>query len=328
MAKIGGPKDFWNIIKGVSINDILREADRPLEIALVGLEEACREAQKSLGIFSVKAYRGFTAEDGFPQGSGCYDLVIALDADTLDAPGGISLYAAELLGGWEATLERILADRPDLHLALARRFPVFRPSVVQQLIQTTAAANAQFSLLTGITSAFPLLSVLLPVNALSDVVVLTKNQIMMTLRIAAAYGLPIDYASRMKEIVPLIGNAVGWRAIARELTGAIPFVGFAAKASIAYAGTVTIGKAAAVYYETGQSLTSKQARLMYQEAYAASKEKVKALTSSLKRRKEISADRTPALAPPVTQMEHLLTDASPTDSTLLLTDTASESPKI
>ena len=316
MAKVGGPKDFWNTIKSVSINEIAREADRPLEIALIGSEASCREAQAALGIVSIRSYRGMSEEDGFPQMPGIYDFVIVLDGDTLGAPGGIPLYSTELLGGWEATLERILEDRPDLHLTMARRFTAFRKPVVNRIIQQTASANAQFSLITGVTSAFPILSVFLPVNALSDVIILTKNQIMMTLKIAAVYGLPIDYQSRMKEIIPLIGNAVGWRAIARELTGAIPFIGFAAKASIAYAGTVTIGKAAAVYYETGQSLTSTQARRLYGEAYAASKEKVKALVGSLKRNKQLSPDRTQEIVvAPVLEREPVLLEATLLEAT-------------
>ena len=326
MANIGGPKDFWNILKGVSINAIAQEADRPLEIALVGSEEACRAVQAELGTHSVKNYRGFTTEDGFPQKPGFYQFVIALNHDTLDAPGGIPLYATQLLGGWEATLERILEDRPDLHLALARRFPLFRKAVVNRIIQQTAMANAQFSLLTGVTSAFPILSVLLPVNALSDIVVLTKNQMMMTLRIAAAYGLPIDYQSRMKEIVPLIGNAVGWRSIAREVTGMIPFVGFAAKASIAYAGTVTLGKSVAVYYETGQSLTSQQAKRLYQDAYAQSRDRVKGLIGSLRKRKSgtkiegnTSSERTLALPAPVEELELLEGESSPKEGNRLIT---------
>ena len=68
-----------------------------------------------------------------------------------------------------------------------------------------------------------MLGALLPVNALSDIVILTKNQALMTLRLAAAYGLSLEYKSRLKEIGPILGNAFGWRAVAREIVGVLPF---------------------------------------------------------------------------------------------------------
>src|SRR5262249_20755394 len=142
--------------------------------------------------------------------------------------------------------------------------------------------NAQFALLTGISQAIPLTGIFLPVNALSDIVVLTKNQAMMTLRLAAAYGLSVDYKSRMKELAPILGNAFGWRAVARELAGVIPGVGFLVRATIAYAGTVTVGKAAQLYYETGETVTNAQVRRIYQEAYEASREKVRAIAESVR----------------------------------------------
>lgn len=36
IPRIGGPKDFWNRIKSISVAEIAREANRPLSIALVG----------------------------------------------------------------------------------------------------------------------------------------------------------------------------------------------------------------------------------------------------------------------------------------------------
>jgi uncharacterized protein (DUF697 family) len=90
---------------------------------------------------------------------------------------------------------------------------------------------------------------------------------MMCLRIAAAYGLPVEPRERIAELGGIVGAAFGWRALARELVGAVPGgVGAAAKGAIAYAATVATGRAAQSFYETGQRPTVTQRRLWYDTA--------------------------------------------------------------
>ena len=76
---------------------------------------------------------------------------------------------------------------------------------------------------------------------------------------------------------------------------------------IAYAGTASIGKAAQFYYETGETVTSAQAKRLYVEAYEASRERVRALADSLKRtgrpRLESNADAPPALPGPARETD-------------------------
>jgi uncharacterized protein (DUF697 family) len=292
----GGAQDFWNTIKGISVGDIAREAGRPISVALVGNADLRREAR--VGLFSAPGVESATGsalpepsflqefdstatDDGFPTDPAVFDVVIDVGGGRRDAPAGARIYSVSELGGWEAALDRILEDRPSTALALARNFPVFRRRVANNIIAGTATANAQFALVTGITAAFPVLSILLPVNSLSDMLMLTKNQVMMTLRLAAAYGLDIYFRSRLKELAPIL---FGWRAVARELVGAVPVVGFVARAGIAYAGTVTVGKSAMIYYETGENISKAQLQRWYQEALEASKEKIKALSGAVRRR--------------------------------------------
>ena len=295
----GSAQDFWNTIKGISVNDIVREASRPISLALVGTADLRAVARVALFAAPsnseqtgnslpepsfLQEFDSTAGEDGFPQAANLFDLVIDVGGGRKEAPEGSRIYSINELGGWESTLDRILEDRPDIALALARNFPAFRRRVANNVIVLTATANAQFALVTGITSAFPVLGVLLPVNGLSDTLMLTKNQIMMTLRLAAAYGLDINFKARIKELAPLLINAFGWRAIARELVGAVPVVGFVARAGIAYAGTVTVGKSAMIYYETGENISKAQLRRWYQEALESSKEKIKALADTVRRR--------------------------------------------
>jgi uncharacterized protein (DUF697 family) len=309
----GGPKGFWDRLKSISVAEVAREADRPLNIAVIGASDVRAEAHKALytdaGSIAIQGaalpvapalhgYDALTTEADFPVQPGLFDFVLDLGNGSRDGlPAGTTVYSIRDLGGWEATLDRIIEDRPDIELALARNFPIFRSRVAQRIINATALTNAQFTLLTGIASAFPLTAILLPVNSLSDIVILTKNQIMMTLRLAAAYGLEVDYKSRMKEVAPILANAFGWRAIARELVGAVPIVGVLAKPAISYAGTVTVGKAAQVYYQTGENISAAQLRRIYKEAYAVSREKLRALSANVRSKRKQS--RTEAELPQI-----------------------------
>jgi uncharacterized protein (DUF697 family) len=303
----GGPKGFWDRLKSISVAEIAREADRPLNIALIGAPDVRAEAHKALftdpGSIALNGtalpvapglhgYDALTTEANFPAKPGVFDFVLDLGNGSREGLSeGTTVYSIRELGGWEATLDRIVEDRPDIELALARSFPIFRSRIAQRIINATALTNAQFTLITGIASAIPLLAILLPVNSLSDIMILTKNQIMMTLRLAAAYGLEVDYKSRMKEVAPILANAFGWRAIARELVGAVPVVGVVAKPAISYAGTITVGKAAQVYYQTGENLSAAQLRRVYKEAYALSKEKLRALSANIRsRRKQVEPE--------------------------------------
>jgi uncharacterized protein (DUF697 family) len=323
MANVTRATNFWKILKSISVAEIAREANRPISIAVVGpadvREEAVDslfEAQEATGEQMVSAtrrpaepflqvYDSASEEAGFPHQPGVFDFVIDVGSGREGVPDGTVVYSVAEIGGWEQTLERILDDRPDLLLPLARSLPVFRRRASQRIIAQTATANAQFALITGVAEAIPIANVFLPVSAVSDIIVLTKNQTMMVLRLAAAHGLPVEYKSRTKEVAPILANAFGWRAVARELVGAIPMVGFLARAMIAYAGTVTVGKAAQLYYETGESVTKAQAKRIYREAYEASREKVRALAANLRSRGALKAsDALDALPEPAN-------DASP-----------------
>ena len=311
----GSAKDFWNTIKAVSIAEIVKAAQRPLGLALVGDPELRQKikaaiyanpsslAQKSDAIALpvesfLEEFDSTSPESGFPRKSDLFDIIIDVGGGREDAPEGVAIYSIQELGGWDATVQRILDDRPDIHLALARNFPVFRPIVAEQIIAMTATANAQFALVTGITAAFPLLAFLLPVNGLSDMLMLTKNQVMMTLKLAAVYGRELEYKSRLKEIAPILLNAFGWRAVARELVGAIPIIGMVSKAGIAYAGTVTVGKSAQVFYESGEKIGAAQLKGWYKEALVSSKDKIRALARRTPRRQPSAVTREPMLALP------------------------------
>ena len=74
---------------------------------------------------------------------------------------------------------------PDQRIALARELPGLRACVFEALVSETAKANAGYAFSTGLAEVIPLLDI--PLN-IGDVIVLTKNQLVMGYRIALAAG--------------------------------------------------------------------------------------------------------------------------------------------
>jgi uncharacterized protein (DUF697 family) len=87
-----------------------------------------------------------------------------------------------------------------------------------------------------------------------DLPLLTLNQVRLVLRIADAYGFEID-KERLPEVLGVIGSGLGFRAVARKTVGLVPFLGWAVKGVIAYAGTRALGEAAVRYFERRAPVT-------------------------------------------------------------------------
>lgn len=153
----------------------------------------------------------------------------------------------------------------ELHLAAARRLPGLRAVYARELIGNTAFSNASYALATGIPEMIPVIGV--PFAA-ADMIVLTKNQAMLTYRLALAYGAPPSFQERITEVMPVIGSGFLWRQLARSLIGLIPVWGLAPKVAVAYAGTYTTGVAAWRWFERGELVSTDQLRRISKEAMA------------------------------------------------------------
>src|SRR5262245_30903981 len=167
--------------------------------------------------------------------------------------GDTSSYAAVVRAGERARVTSMLLDEAvadkvaaalgetvglDRRIALAAQLPLLRQAVFSRIIDETARANASFALTTGLAETIPVLSA--PLN-LGDMVVLTKNQLMMCYRIALAAGRDGEPRAMMAEILGVLGGGVLFRQAARSLVGLIPVIGVIPKVAIAYAGTYAIG---------------------------------------------------------------------------------------
>lgn len=161
----------------------------------------------------------------------------------------------ELDGRAQAPVAEALAGivTPDRQLALAAQLPPLRPPVFARIIDETARANASFALTTGIAESIPLLTA--PLN-LGDIVVLTKNQLMMSYRIVLAAGRDGEPRKLMTELIGVLGGGVLFRQIARQLVGLVPIAGILPKIAIAYAGTYAIGRAMVAWTTEGRQVTA------------------------------------------------------------------------
>ena len=286
MAKVQLAKSFWKTVKSVSVKEIAKEAHKPFAVAVVGDPEARERVfdllfpgatdldvlpQRSL----IRTFDSTSSEDDFPQQFGSFDMVIDAGGGRVEAPPGIRLYSLAEVGGRDRLIERVLEERPDLALSLARRFPGFREPAAERIIRETALANAEFAMLSALPGVIPVIGPLLPAGAIGDMFMLTKNQAMMMYRLAAIYELPLDVSSRAGDLTPILAQAFGWRTLAREILGFVPGgVGLVARGTIAYAGTTAIGKGIHALYKTGKQPTRAQLREFYRQSLASGREVV------------------------------------------------------
>lgn len=273
--KLQDLRRFWRVMSSISLQEIQRQSSRSVTLAVVGTDEARREVLRKLypdrdpdsAFPLVRSFRSMAAEDGFPQEPGMFDIVIDAGEGWAPTEAHISAFSIHQLGGWDATVDRLLTEKTELSLSLARRFPGLRDAVARHIIRETAIVNAEFAMLNALPGVVPVLSLLLPTAMVGDLIMLAKNQAMMLYRLAACYGLSLDPRARARDVLPLVGNAFGWRALARELVGIVPGgVGLVAKGAVAYAGTVALGEAMRRLYGLGEQPTRQLVMRLYRES--------------------------------------------------------------
>ncbi len=133
---------------------------------------------------------------------------------------------------------------PKKQLALGAAFPFMRHALARELTQSNAIANGAIGVVAFVPGA--------------DMPLITANQVKLVLQMAALYGKELDSA-RAKEAVAVVLGAFGWRALARSLTRFVPVLGVPVKTAVAYTGTLAVGHAACVYFESGSEEKCEQA---------------------------------------------------------------------
>jgi hypothetical protein len=170
---------------------------------------------------------------------------------------------------------RTLTTYPELGVPLAKSFLPFRKPFVERTIAKVARENMLFSLTTALPDVIPNI-IELPwavAEFASDTAFLTMNQVRMAFLIAAASDREVGYMEQKSEIAMVIGSAFGWRALARQLIGKIPFGGgLIAKAAVAYAGTKVLGLSLDHYYRIGFTYTREERDVLYADAFRQGKQ--------------------------------------------------------
>jgi uncharacterized protein (DUF697 family) len=168
-----------------------------------------------------------------------------------DARVAIATWDAGALAPVAAALLSLYPD--DRRLALARQLPPLRGVFFETITRETAQANASFALTTGLAEVVPVLTA--PLN-LGDIVILTKNQLLLGYRIVLGAGRSGEPRELLGEIAAVLGSGLLFRQAARQLVGLIPIAGIAPKVAIAYSGTWAIGRALTAWVTEGRAVTS------------------------------------------------------------------------
>ena len=151
---------------------------------------------------------------------------------------------------------------------------------MRRTIHNVSAENALFCLVSALPNVLPSFAELpwAVGEFASDTAVLTTNQIRMAFLLAAASDRAVGFSEQRSEIGSIVAGAWGWRALARELAGKVPFGGgLIPKAAIAYAGTYMVGLSLERVYRVGYGLSREER----QQAYAAALAKGKQVATGL-----------------------------------------------
>jgi uncharacterized protein (DUF697 family) len=324
VGMLGFPKlpDMWRILKEADLTAIRREAERPFQALVVAETLADAERLGILlsgpeGIRHPWLLPANADEARHPASSGMLDLAIVVSpapdlppalgfaADALRAAkvplvtvvhGSRSAMAAVVRPGEAAraavpaldaaavpaVAQAVLsAASPGLRLALARHLVPLRDPLFAELIEETARTNAMYAFTTGIGEIVPVLD--LPLN-LADIIVLTKNQLVMSYRIALAAGKKGTAHELIGEVLGVIGGGFLFRQGARQLVGLIPVAGIVPKVAVAYAGTLAIGKAVAAWAARGQALEAGAVKRLYRQALSRGRDVAQALVAQARKR--------------------------------------------
>jgi hypothetical protein len=259
-----------NAVQNLNPGKVRELGERELNIALYAHNnEAYRRMEDYFlgGLFDRRRRESLAALTRGPAPAHALKYDLAVYHEGVVAPARALVFhdsAPELL------VKRILSKHEELGVPLARHFEVFRKPYTEHLIKKISRENALFSMATALPDVIPSF-IELPwaiAEFTSDTAFITMNQIRMAFLLAAASDRHVGYREQKSEIAAVIGGAFGWRALARQIAGKIPFGGgLLSKAAIAYAGTRVVGASLERYYRIGYAYTREERESMYSQAF-------------------------------------------------------------
>jgi hypothetical protein len=280
-------REIKRAISNLSPDEVRRNADRRLAVGLVATSAAGYRAMENFLAppqlssdrrADVLSMLHRASDPGVPER---FDLVL-YEHRLPRAENAFTFYDYDP----DRTVKEILSERSELGLALARNFLPFRKPVVNEIMYSVSKENALFSLASALPNIVPSM-IELPWaigEFASDTAFLTMNQIRMAFMIAAASDASIGYREQKAEIASIVTGAFGFRAIARELVGKIPFGGgLIPKAAVAFAGSYVLGLSLERYHRIGYGLTREERRREYEQALAHGRSVAEVLLAGFKK---------------------------------------------
>lgn len=265
-------------------SEVRAQAARPVRIGIVASSPAdLGRMEAFLAPPHMSPERRSEALHSIIRGSADCDVVL-YESSLLAPKGGFPFD----LESPEECVRKVLDARKDLMLPLARLFFPFRKFASHAIVNTIAKENALFCLATAIPDIVPLLSLPWAVGEYgSDAVFLTANQIRMTFMLAAANDRVVGYREQRKEIASITTSSFGWRALARQLVGKIPFGGgLIPKAAVGWAGTFAVGLSIERLYRLGYSFSRAERNAVYKEAFRHGKDVAALLLENVHRKRK------------------------------------------
>jgi uncharacterized protein (DUF697 family) len=324
MARLGSTLHWLRLVREIDLRHVRREVEAPMTVRLVGDPRAARRLAPLLSSPSDEASASVIhlAPEALPEAgatrtvtvlavpagetepelrrqierwrSSGQPLLMAVLDDARYAASDEEVEAGRIflpsLPGADALARRLapalmdVVEHENERAALGRAVPALRSAAVDRLIEDTSRANALYAATTGLAEFVPVLAV--PLTA-ADLVVLTKNQLVMAYRIALVagkQGRPMDV---LGEMLSVVGGGLFFRQVARELVGLIPILGWLPKVAIAYAGTRVIGLTVRRWALDGRVVGVGEMAALRDEALAAGRGVAAAL------RERLAGDKTP-----------------------------------
>jgi uncharacterized protein (DUF697 family) len=280
MPKLPGPvnaisnvRNFFDVMKEISFDEVRDAAERMPRITVVAPKIETAEAIGA-ALTGVSGSPAITADTLDLKSVDLVrtDVVVVHNPDSnatfkqlrRDAPhAGVGVFDLPAFDPENAQAidqlrARIVDQLPDLAPALGRSFAPFRQPAAKAMIEETARVNAQFALMSAVPTMIPIVGSLAAAGA--DLIVLTKNQLILIFKLAAIHDRDLHNRNAIiKEMIPVVGAGFGWRTVAREAAALLPFAaGVIPNVAIAYSGTMAIGWAAEFYYRYGKKPTTEQ----------------------------------------------------------------------
>lgn len=238
--------EVWGVDRAHVAEEAAAEADLILLLldAVAGVRQSDHDLHRALRRHGVPVIVALNKIDLVR-----HDLPWILEnTETLLGVRPIPISARSGAGIVDKLLPAIVAARPAVAVAMAHSLPAVRRHLVNRIIRQSAWINA--------------LIALQPIPGL-DIPMLLASQTRLILRVAAAYGYPMN-VSHARELLTGMAGSLLARYVAGQLAKFVPGLGWLVSSALAAMSTWGIGQAARYYFESGATLKGPDLRRMYQ----------------------------------------------------------------